>query len=84
MEQAVADLTQWAASLTGIDADDIVRIAHELADAEAGICYGRMGVSTQAFGALCQWAIQVVAQVQQGIWISRAVACLRCRRWTRS
>ena len=61
VEQAVADLTpEWASPLTGIDADDIVRIAHELADAEAGICYGRMGVSTQAFGALCQWAIQVI------------------------
>ena len=50
----------WAAPLTGISADDIVRIAHELAEAEAGICYGRMGVSTQAYGALCQWAIQVL------------------------
>ena len=50
----------WAAPLTGIEADDIVRIAHELAEAEAGICYGRMGVSTQAYGALCQWAIQVI------------------------
>ena len=61
VEQAVADLTpEWASPLTGINADDIVRVAHELADAEAGICYGRMGVSTQAFGALCQWAIQVI------------------------
>ena len=50
----------WAAPLTGIEAHDIVRIAHELAEAEAGICYGRMGVSTQAYGALCQWAIQVI------------------------
>ena len=50
----------WAAPLTGIAADDIERIAQELAEAEAGICYGRMGVSTQAYGALCQWAIQVI------------------------
>ena len=49
-----------AAALTGIAAGDIERIAHELAQAEAGICYGRMGVSTQAYGALCQWAIQVI------------------------
>ena len=57
---AVSELNpDWAAPLTGIAADDIVRIAHELAEAEAGICYGRMGVSTQAYGALCQWAIQV-------------------------
>ena len=58
---AVSELSpDWAALLTGIEADDIVRIAHELAEAEAGICYGRMGVSTQAYGALCQWAIQVI------------------------
>ena len=58
---AVTELTPgWAAPITGIAADDIERIAHELAQAEAGICYGRMGVSTQAYGALCQWAIQVV------------------------
>ena len=58
---AVSELTPgWAAPMTGIAAEDIERIAHELAQAEAGICYGRMGVSTQAYGALCQWAIQVV------------------------
>ena len=58
---AVTELTPgWAAPITGIAADDIERIAHELAQAEAGICYGRMGVSTQAYGTLCQWAIQVI------------------------
>ena len=58
---AVSGLSaDWAAALTGIAAGDIERIAHELARAEAGICYGRMGVSTQAYGALCQWAIQVI------------------------
>lgn len=59
--EAVRELTpEWAAPLTGIEADNIERIAHDLANAEAGICYGRMGVSTQAFGSLCQWAIQVI------------------------
>ncbi len=58
---AVVELTpEWAEPLTGIPAASIERIAHDLANAEAGICYGRMGVSTQAFGALCQWAIQVI------------------------
>ena len=58
---AVSELTpEWAAPLTGIPAANIERITHDLANAEAGICYGRMGVSTQAFGALCQWAIQVI------------------------
>ena len=31
-----------------------------MATAKAGICYGRMGVSTQAYGTLCQWSIQVI------------------------
>ena len=44
----------------GIAADEIRRLARELAAAPAGICYGRMGVSTQAYGALCQWLIQVI------------------------
>jgi len=49
-----------AAVVTGIDAADIRRIAHELAAAPAAAIYGRMGVSTQAFGTLCQWAIQLL------------------------
>jgi len=59
--ESVAELTpSWAAKLTGIAADEIERIAHEFSDAPSAICYGRMGVSTQAFGALCQWAILVI------------------------
>ncbi len=48
------------AAATGIAADITRRIARELAAADAGICYGRMGVSTQRFGALCQWLIQLI------------------------
>lgn len=58
---AVADLTpEWAAGHTGIPADTITTLAHDFAAADRAICYGRMGVSTQRFGALCQWAIQVI------------------------
>ena len=61
VREAVSALDpEWAAAATGIEAHDIIRIAHDLATAEAGICYGRMGVSTQAYGTLCQWAIQVI------------------------
>ena len=57
----IVDFTpELAATHTGIDADTIRRTARELAAAEAGICYGRMGVSTQAFGALNQWLIQII------------------------
>jgi anaerobic selenocysteine-containing dehydrogenase len=51
---------EFAADHTGISADDTRRIARELALAETAICYGRMGVSTQAYGALCQWLIQLI------------------------
>jgi len=61
VEQAIAAFTpDFAAAHTGIDADDIRRIARELAGAGSGICYGRMGVSTQAYGALNQWLIQII------------------------
>ncbi|WP_020391567.1 molybdopterin-dependent oxidoreductase [Kribbella catacumbae] len=49
-----------AASVTGIPAEDIRRIAREFAAAETAACYGRLGVSTQQFGAICQWAVQVL------------------------
>ncbi len=49
-----------AADKTGIPADAIRSMARDMADADGGICYGRMGVSTQRYGTLCQWAIQVI------------------------
>lgn len=49
-----------AARVTGIAEPEIRRIARELAAAEGGVCYGRMGVSVQRFGSLCQWAIQLI------------------------
>ncbi|MFT3713280.1 MAG: molybdopterin-dependent oxidoreductase [Archangium sp.] len=48
------------APLTGIDADVIRRIARELATTEGAVVYGRMGVSTQTFGALATWLIDVL------------------------
>ncbi|EED30692.1 molydopterin dinucleotide-binding region [gamma proteobacterium NOR5-3] len=58
---AVAAFTpEHAAKHCGIDASTIRRIAREFAAADAAICYGRMGVSTQIFGGLCQWLIQII------------------------
>lgn len=42
---------------TGVPSNTIVRIARELAAAESAVVYGRVGTSTQEFGALCQWLI---------------------------
>ncbi|MFC9693510.1 molybdopterin-dependent oxidoreductase [Kribbella sp. NPDC056951] len=61
VEAAVEEWTpERAAGLTGIDAEVIRRIAVEYAAAGRAAVYGRVGVSTQQFGALCQWAIQVL------------------------
>ncbi|HVG62997.1 MAG TPA: molybdopterin oxidoreductase family protein [Hyalangium sp.] len=45
---------------TGVPADTLRRIAREFAEAKAAVCYGRIGTSTQAFGGLCQWLINVI------------------------
>lgn len=61
VRDAIIDFTpELAATYTGIPADTIRTIARDFASAEAAICYGRMGVSTQAYGALNQWLIQVI------------------------
>lgn len=49
-----------AAAVSGIDAEAIRDLARELAAAKAAAVYGRMGVSTQAHGTLCQWAIAIL------------------------
>ena len=48
------------AATTGIDADEVRRLAREFAAAESAVCYGRIGVSTQEFGGVCQWLINVL------------------------
>ena len=48
------------ALITGIDADQIRLLAREFAAAESAVCYGRIGVSTQEFGGICQWLIYVL------------------------
>lgn len=41
----------------GIAPSEIERTAIEFASARSAVCYGRMGLSTQEFGSLCQWLI---------------------------
>ncbi|HEX6077182.1 MAG TPA: molybdopterin-dependent oxidoreductase [Micromonosporaceae bacterium] len=61
VRQAVQPFTpERAAEVSGVDAETIRRIAREYANAAAAVCYGRVGVSTQRFGVLCQWAIQLL------------------------
>lgn len=59
--ELVADFPpEKAAPITGIDAGQIRLLAREFASAEAAVCYGRIGVSTQEFGAVCQWLMNVL------------------------
>ncbi|WP_212629951.1 molybdopterin oxidoreductase family protein [Pseudomonas sp. KB-10] len=44
----------------GVPADTIRQLARDFAAADKAVCYGRMGVSTQAFGTLCQWLVQLI------------------------
>ncbi len=45
---------------TGISAKEIKTIARTFAKAKTAACYGRMGVSVQEFGGICQWLINVL------------------------
>lgn len=44
----------------GVPAQTIRQLARDFAAADKAVCYGRMGVSTQAFGSLCQWLVQLI------------------------
>ncbi|NKQ35933.1 MAG: molybdopterin-dependent oxidoreductase [Chloroflexi bacterium] len=48
------------AARLGILAETIRQLARELAGAERGVVYGRIGLSTQPFGGICQWLINVL------------------------
>jgi len=63
--EAIGDLVAQfppdeVASITGIDARQIRTLAREFAAADGAVCYGRIGVSTQEFGGVCQWLINVL------------------------
>ncbi|MGH8107649.1 MAG: molybdopterin-dependent oxidoreductase [Arenimonas sp.] len=46
--------------LTGIPPEKIKKMAAEFYAADKAVAYGRMGLSTQAHGSLCQWLLQLV------------------------
>ncbi|MDB5072935.1 MAG: dehydrogenase [Candidatus Eremiobacteraeota bacterium] len=48
------------AAKTGISEDTILRIAREFAAAPHAVAYGRVGLSTQSFGGLCQWLVNAL------------------------
>ena len=61
IEALVAPFTlSLAEAQSGISEAVIADIARRFANADSAACYGRMGVSVQAHGTLCQWAIQIL------------------------
>jgi len=48
------------APATGVNPEAIRDLARAFATAPAAVGYGRLGVSTQAFGGLCQWLVNVL------------------------
>jgi anaerobic selenocysteine-containing dehydrogenase len=81
LREASAD---WApervADVTGIAAERIRALAHELADTERGVVYGRIGLCNQEFGTLASWLVDVVNiltrhfDVPGGLMFPRAAA----------
>ena len=61
LREAVAPFSAESMSLRcGVPAEQIRQLARDFAAADGAVCYGRMGVSTQAFGTLCQWLVQAI------------------------
>ncbi|HGM5580645.1 TPA: molybdopterin oxidoreductase family protein [Pseudomonas putida] len=61
VREAIAPFTAEAMGpLCGIEAGQIRQLARDFAAAGSAVCYGRMGVSTQTFGTLCHWLVQLI------------------------
>ena len=61
VEKSTRDFSlQLAEEQSGIPAASIKQLAIDLANTDRSVLYGRMGVSVQEFGSLCQWAIQII------------------------
>jgi len=48
------------AARSGIEAAQVRALAAQWLQAKSAVCYGRMGVSVQQYGGLCQWLINVL------------------------
>lgn len=56
----VAYTPEAVATVCGVDAETIRRVAHDLAAAPTAAVYGRIGTCTQEFGTLASWLVDVV------------------------
>ena len=61
VRNAIAAMTAEAMSpRCGVPAWQIRQLARDFAAADKAVCYGRMGISTQVFGTLCHWLVQLI------------------------
>jgi len=64
LEQVRAAVAPFApervAAPTGVSAEQIRTLARDFARADSAVAYGRVGLSTQAYGGVAQWLIQVL------------------------
>ncbi|MEE4887732.1 molybdopterin oxidoreductase family protein [Pseudomonas alliivorans] len=64
LDQVRAGISDFSAEAMsprcGITAQEIRQLARDFAAADKAVCYGRMGISTQAFGTLCHWLVQLI------------------------
>ncbi len=61
LKNLVEDFTvEEAARISGVPAETIKQLAKDLSQTKRAVCYGRMGLSTQAYGGLCIWLINVI------------------------
>ncbi|HET8645138.1 MAG TPA: molybdopterin dinucleotide binding domain-containing protein, partial [Vicinamibacteria bacterium] len=58
---AAAEFTpERVAASTGVGPEEVRALARAFAAAPSAVAYGRVGVSTQPFGGLCQWLLVVL------------------------
>jgi anaerobic selenocysteine-containing dehydrogenase len=58
VREAVDGFTpERAERVSGVPASTLRRLTREYVEADGAAAYGRMGLSTQGFGSVCQWAI---------------------------
>ncbi len=68
LKSIVADFTPESVQhLTGVSAIAIRDIVRQFAEAKSAVAYGRVGLSTQQFGGLCQWLLNALNVVTGNI-----------------
>ncbi len=61
LKSAIQNYTPEAvSSVTAIPVETIKNLVNDILTAKSAVVYGRMGVSVQAFGGVCQWLINCI------------------------